>query len=235
MKLVGQTFISLAFVGLFGLMLTARSMKADPSDDFSFSLHRFAAEQQHQVVSEWRVIEILSDRLRSFPKDQVPKLARHLIKLSKQYRFDPAFILSVIQVESSFRARVVSYAGAVGLMQVMPGTAAVISKRIEHPDAQLFQKAEAAEVALKDPYLNLELGIAYLGWLRDRYRHLSPYYLVAAYNLGPYRLDELRSRKSFKPASTKRYYEAIRRRVPEMRFYRRSENARQIISHRDWR
>ena len=63
------------------------------------------------------------------------------------------------------------------------------------------------------------LFIAYLATLRDRYRDFTPYHLVAAYNLGPTRMDELLSRKSFKPVTTKKYYEDIRRGVQVFRFY----------------
>jgi hypothetical protein len=60
-----------------------------------------------------------------------------------------------------------------------------------------------------------------LARLRDKYEGLSPYYLVAAYNVGPGRMDELISQKFFKPVSTKRYYEAIRQGITDLRYYRR--------------
>lgn len=208
---------------LIGLLLAAVNaglIKADPSDDFTFSLHSAEGDSAH-LMSERRISEILADRLDLFPRSQTSKLAKHLLGLCAEYRFDPAFILSVIQVESRFRTKAVSPAGAIGLMQLMPKTAQLIARRIEAPYAEAFNDLSRVEAGLRDPFVNLELGVAYLATLRDRYRDLSPYYLVAAYNVGPGKMDELLSRKTFKPVNTKRYYESIRRQVPEMRFYRR--------------
>jgi soluble lytic murein transglycosylase-like protein len=43
---------------------------------------------------------------------------------------------------------------------------------------------------LRDPYLNLWIGISYLAELRDRYRG-DPEFFLAAYNWGPGRLDDV--------------------------------------------
>ena len=69
----------------------------------------------------------------------------------RQHHFDPAFILSLIQVESSFRIKARSSVGAIGLMQLMPATALNVARdrRIRF----------AGERALTDPYLNLTLGV----------------------------------------------------------------------------
>lgn len=195
--------------------------RVDPTDDLSFSLH-WGEAQRSRVMGVEQVQKILADRLDLFPVSQTPKLARHLVALCDQYRFDPAFVLALIQVESRFRVKVVSPAGAVGLMQVMPATASVVSQELSLKTLRLKKVDRSRfERMLTDPFLNVEIGIAYLAWLRDRYRDLSPYYLVAAYNVGPGRMDELLSRKEFKPVNTRRYYEAIRKGVPGFRFYQR--------------
>lgn len=199
----------------------ALSYRVDPTDDLSFSLHS-TEPQRFRTMGEAQIAALLADRLDLFPRSKTPELARHLVALCDEYRFDPAFVLALIQVESRFRVKVVSPAGAVGLMQVMPATAAVVARelglrtfRLKKVDRSRFERM------LTDPFLNLEVGIAYLAWLRDRYRDLSPYYLVAAYNIGPARLEELLSRKEFRPVNTRRYYEAIRKGIPGMRFYQR--------------
>jgi soluble lytic murein transglycosylase-like protein len=90
--------------------------------------------------------------------------------------------------------------GAIGLMQVRPITAVAVDL-----DSQ----------GLLDPFHNLTVGITYLAYLRARYLAKgvgdSLYVLIAAYNLGPTRMDELLSRPGFKPDKTKRYFDAIRR------------------------
>ncbi len=234
---------SLSFAIATGFALSgASTMEADPTDDFSFTLAHAPEADVYRLMSERRVTDILVDHLRGWrenqdriPQVEAAKLARHLLATCRQYRFDPAFVLSLIQVESRFRVRVISHMGAVGLMQVLPTTAIKIAQELGLPLRLDGQKGalpvgvsvESAEVLaggrlLLDPFVNVTLGVAYLAWLRDHYQGLSPYYLVAAYNVGPGRMDELLSRKNFKPVTTKRYFEAIRREVPGFRFYRRA-------------
>ncbi|MCM2278199.1 MAG: transglycosylase SLT domain-containing protein [Oligoflexia bacterium] len=219
MRFLQLTFRRSVLIGCFGISLVAGMLGADPSDDFSFSLHSLETAS-YRTMSEHRAAQILGDRLDLFPQSKVPELARHIVSLCQEFQFDPAFIFSLIEVESGFRIRVHSPAGAVGLMQLMPATAAVISRERRPEYTRRLATPGVGEMMLTDPFLNTELGIAYLAWLRDRYRDLSPYYLVAAYNIGPAKLDQLLSRKDFKPVNTKRYYEAIRKGLPGFRFYR---------------
>jgi soluble lytic murein transglycosylase-like protein len=74
-----------------------------------------------------------------------------------------------------------------------------------------------------DPYVNTAIGVAYLAWLRDYYKG-SPYRLLAAYNVGPGRMNELLSQRSFQPTETKKYFLSIRRGVPVFRFYQKRPN-----------
>lgn len=84
-------------------------------------------------------------------------------------------ILSVMREESHFNPQVISIAGAVGLMQLMPKTAEYMAKRI----------GITVEIeSLVDPELNLRLGSAYLKSLMNRYDG-NLFYTLAAYNGGP--------------------------------------------------
>jgi hypothetical protein len=195
-------------------------IQADPTDDFSFTLSHGADVDAYWLMDEKDVSAIFADRLDLFPKSQTPKLARHFMMLCQKYRFDPAFILALIQVESRFKIKAKSPVGAVGLMQVMPATAAVVIREMGLPDHA--GSPMLSHRSLTDPFVNITLGITYLAWLRDHYRGLPPYYLVAAYNAGPAKIDDLISKGAFKPVQTKRYFENIRRGVPEFRFYRKT-------------
>src|SRR4051794_21795119 len=125
-------FLSLTSIWTFSLVASLlftssiSLMEADPTDDFSLMLGASAQTEIYSLMSEEQVSHILADRLDLFPKSQAPRLAKHLVCLSRQFRFDPAFILSLIQVESSFRVKAVSSVGARGLMQLMPSTAAFV-------------------------------------------------------------------------------------------------------------
>jgi len=87
-------------------------------------------------------------------------------RLAQQYSVDPHLVRAIITVESNFDPHAVSRAGAQGLMQLMPDTAA--RYRVEDPF---------------DPHANIEGGIRYL---RDLLR-LFPSdlrHVLAAYNAG---------------------------------------------------
>ncbi|MGH7040895.1 MAG: transglycosylase SLT domain-containing protein, partial [Acetobacteraceae bacterium] len=93
---------------------------------------------------------------------------------------DPAVTLALIRQESSFDRGAVSPAGALGLMQLLPGTAAQVARRLGAP---------VTEVALTgDALRNMQLGTAYLAQLLARYDGCLPL-AVAAYNAGPHRVD----------------------------------------------
>ncbi|WP_209505575.1 MULTISPECIES: lytic transglycosylase domain-containing protein [unclassified Ruegeria] len=78
----------------------------------------------------------------------------------------PALVLAVISVESAGRADAVSSAGAQGLMQLMPAT--------------------AARFGVKDslqPSQNIAGGVKYLNWLMEEFGN-DPILVLAGYNAG---------------------------------------------------
>ncbi len=164
------------------------------------------------ALSESRIASIFQDVAIGLPKKETLGLARHLINLCRIHTMDPALVLGLIDVESRFNVHAVSPMGAVGLMQLMPATAQLVA----HQAGLKYSGPRS----LTNPYTNLSLGVRYLAQLRDRYQHLPPYYHLAAYNLGPARLDYLMSRKSgFRPTKTKLYYESIQQGAERWRMY----------------
>ncbi len=95
---------------------------------------------------------------------------------------DPAVTLAVIRQESSFDHAVVSPAGALGLMQLMPATAASIARQLgDHGVTQVS--------LLADPAQNMQLGGAYMQGLLAQFGGCLPL-AVAAYNAGPGRVAQ---------------------------------------------
>jgi soluble lytic murein transglycosylase-like protein len=93
------------------------------------------------------------------------------------WRIDPALAYAHIIQESNFRAEAVSPAGAIGLMQVRPGTAGDTAR----------SRGEAFSANwLKRPETNLDLGQAYIELIRGSAatRGQLPK-VIAAYNAGP--------------------------------------------------
>ena len=85
-------------------------------------------------------------------------------------------MMAISRQESEFNHAAMSHVGALGLMQLMPGTAQEMARKLG------VDYDRAALTA--DPYYNARLGTAYLQTLRDRFGPSSA--LVAAgYNAGP--------------------------------------------------
>ena len=126
------------------------------------------------------------------------------------YRLDPALLAAVIYQESRFRPAVVSGAGAVGLMQLLPGTARGIATRTGGAG---FRDGD-----LYDPELNIRYGSWYLRHLLDKYGDEQT--ALAAYNAGQTNVDAwLASGGGIRFAETRQYLKAIE---AAKRVYRRS-------------
>jgi soluble lytic murein transglycosylase len=97
-------------------------------------------------------------------------------RLERRYALPADLVYSVMRQESAFRPDARSYVGAVGLMQLMPGTAERAARELalEHESERLTQ----AEY-------NLELGAFYLGKLLGSLDQRVPL-AVAGYNAGPH-------------------------------------------------
>lgn len=120
--------------------------------------------------------------------------AAPIAEASHRFRVPECWIRAVVHLESARDPRAVSRKGAVGLMQIMPGTWAEL--RLRH---QLGRDPY-------DPRDNILAGAAYLRELYDRYG--SPGFL-AAYNAGPGRYEaSLKGRPL--PAETRAYVAALR-------------------------
>lgn len=123
------------------------------------------------------------------PAAPSPTALRPLIEeASRAHGVDADLIRSVIRVESSFNPDSTSPKGAMGLMQLMPGT--------------------AKDLGVTDPYdpsENIKGGTRYLKMLLDRYRGDVPSAL-AAYNWG---MGNLERRPDKIPAETTRYVEKV--------------------------
>jgi len=93
------------------------------------------------------------------------------------WRVDPALAYAHIIQESNFRSDAVSPAGAVGLMQVLPGTAG---------DTARSRGTSVSAAALKDPLVNIDYGQAFIELIRAKpaTRGQLPK-VIAAYNAGP--------------------------------------------------
>lgn len=110
-------------------------------------------------------------------------------KASQRYGVDADLIRSVIEVESSFDPKAVSPVGAMGMMQLMPGT--------------------AKDLGVKNPFNaeeNIMGGTAYLSGLLERYNG-NVRSTLAAYNWGMGNLE--RKSMAAMPGETRNYVSRI--------------------------
>lgn len=111
----------------------------------------------------------------------LPDEYRPMIAASaERHTVNPYLVAAIIQGESRWRSDVVSKAGAVGLMQVLPMTAGDLRGRVA-------ADSDPTAAGLTDPATNIEYGTAYMRLLVERYHEIEP--ALAAYNAGMGNVD----------------------------------------------
>ena len=106
-------------------------------------------------------------------RSQFPRLFEAEIKTAaKQEGLQANLLRAIAKQESRFAPGVVSPAGAVGVMQLLPSTA-----------AEMAGKPTSTSM-LKDPANNFELGARYLNQLLKQWEN-DPFRSIASYNAGP--------------------------------------------------
>lgn len=98
------------------------------------------------------------------------------------WKLDKALVWALSRQESSFRPYIISPAGACGLMQLLPSTAAYISgnKKLRKNQQKLFQIQ-----------YNLDLGQDYVSYLMEKpFINGNLLYMLTAYNAGPGNLNK---------------------------------------------
>ncbi|MFH1139073.1 MAG: lytic transglycosylase domain-containing protein [Pseudomonadota bacterium] len=132
----------------------------------------------------------------STEKPWPPEMDAIVERAAQENELDPELIRAVIKTESAFDHQALSGAGAMGLMQLMPGTARDLG--VDDPF---------------DPAQNVSGGSRYLRQMLDRYSgDLTK--ALAAYNWGPGALD--RSTGTW-PDETQRYVELVTKRYQKFR------------------
>ena len=103
-----------------------------------------------------------------------------IVAEAREKGVDPFFAAALIRQESAFRPTVVSPAGAIGLMQVMPATGGVVARQL---GLTRFSPED-----LKEPEINVMIGMRYLADRLARFGQ-RPELALAAYNAGTARVE----------------------------------------------
>lgn len=138
----------------------------------------------HDAMRQW---------MKAHPAGSLGEFESHVIRVafpnqywkevktaSAERDFEPRMFHALVREESNFNTSIVSYAGARGLSQLMPGTAVETAKwmgtRVELKD-------------LHDPKTNLKIGAKFLDVVYNQTGD-SPFLALAAYNAGPTRVNQ---------------------------------------------
>lgn len=162
----GSTFVSLPqenstnyFYTSVPLLQPTRKMSSDYGINYSTSLSSQAA-----------VVQIYAERIRGInaavSSENALAIAYCMLQQAEKYNIDPRLLFALVTQESRFNHRAVSSAGARGLGQLMPGTAAGLGVR------NSFDIAE-----------NLSGTASYISTQLNTFGRLS--LALAAYNAGP--------------------------------------------------
>ena len=135
--------------------VTALPFAADPRET-----------QQRESLTRWHRIYLFSTQYRI-----KPELARRIYDAAVTATIEPELAFRLVRVESVFNPRAASPVGAVGLTQLMLGTA-----REFEPDVTREE--------LMDPDINLRIGLKYLRTLIREYKGNLKIALLV-YNRGP--------------------------------------------------
>ncbi|MDX2255367.1 MAG: transglycosylase SLT domain-containing protein [Pseudanabaenaceae cyanobacterium bins.39] len=121
-------------------------------------------------------------------KEQIKQLKQHpayihslypfhywdsILEWSNERKISPALVLGLMRQESRFEAQILSSAGAIGLMQIMPETGSWIAS-----------KKGLSTYNLSNPSDNIKFGTWYLDYTHSRYGNNSML-AIASYNAGP--------------------------------------------------
>jgi len=124
-------------------------------------------------------------------------------RYSDEHGFDWAAIAAQGYQESRLDQNVRSAAGAIGIMQLLPSTAA--DPNVGIPDISTIEN-------------NVKAGVKYMAFLRDRYFSdpaIPPedqvYFAFAAYNAGPARVRQLRDKASTMGLDPNRWFDNVER------------------------
>ena len=110
--------------------------------------------------------------LRNYPTAYTELIQQY----AEQYELDPFLVQSIMRCESSNDPTVVSEAGAIGLMQIMPDTATWIAHKLDLDSVY-------TQDMLYNPETSIEFGCWYLRFLSGRF-NANVKQMVAAYNAG---------------------------------------------------
>lgn len=164
---------------------------------FVFTYGVKVGERQHALVAseqsdvESRILHVVVRRNPSATIRDFADFPRHLLDVSAQHRLDFRLVMALIDTESQWHPRAVGAKGEVGLMQLLPETAAKVAKAMslsQYEPPVMGRGGYVTLGSLADPKINIALGIKYLADQRDAFGMNEM--ALRSFNRGPSRARE---------------------------------------------
>ena len=167
---------------LGGTGLNSVDSATTPAEDWLQAQATVRAELDYE-----RVLDVVRQHRPTAADGWRHTLATAIVEEAGAAAIDPLLVAAIIAKESSFKSRVVSHAGAVGLMQLRPWVAEDMALRtdVEWNGRQ----------TLHTPHLNVRLGVRYYKELVDRFG--DEQVALTAYCFGPSRVSMQLRRGTF--------------------------------------
>lgn len=121
-------------------------------------------------------------------------IAGHVAEAAQRFGVPESWVYAVMRTESAGRIGAVSSAGAMGLMQLMPGT---------------WERQRGLYGLGTDPFDPRDNILAGTSYMREMYDSYGAPGFLAAYNAGPGRYEDWRDRGRPLPAETRSYVAKI--------------------------
>jgi soluble lytic murein transglycosylase-like protein len=178
-------FVCSAMAGEYAVLASGARLHAERHESDGGKVTLFtktgSTEMDASLVVRFEQEDYLPPDAPAAPESSVPaapstalkpaSMAELVDNAARKYGLPPAFVRAVVAAESGYRANAVSPKGAIGLMQLMPGTA----------------RGLGADPTI--PEQNVDAGTRYLRDLLLRYDNQA-YHALAAYNAGPGAVDK---------------------------------------------
>ena len=172
---LGKRMIAFLLISIVSLAWVPIKDHLDRKKQSFFKLEKIRKYREEKLERE-HIFQVISFYETGLTEPQEKRLAQGVQDFSKEYGLDPYLTLAVIRTESYYNHRAVSFAGAEGLMQILPPTGMTLAQEmgIHFEDRKL----------LFHPMINIYMGTRYLSQLIHAFQG-DVFLALLAYNRGP--------------------------------------------------